>query len=434
MKKTNHLLGQIVLLFSGVIAAITANAEFIKDLRVTEIARIDELTAKPTYQLDLDILAKLLWTNEDQENYEAECNPRRDERRKIIDHDLTIHKAADPEKYRCVQEVRGDLTIDTDNESLELVLPYLMKVTGDFDLKAGTHFDFGQFPKLYHVGGKLYINNRSRWSDWHFASFKYFDGTLEVMAGLKNPLHGLNNLRRVGRLRLYNHPNDIWGPFEFSGLEGLQQINGDLDIDLEWGSTSGNFLGNLEEVGDDVEISIEDGGLIGLGSIKHVGDDLIIHWDSPNYASTVGLESLEEVGGDFIFDGPPIRYLTGLQNLQSVGHDFELELNLTVNDLQDLSQLTSVGKLAIVNSNVASLNGLQNIQNLGALVLEYNYALNNVSALTNASVPGSGLIRIVSNWSLSTCEAQDLVRDLRNDQNYNQWNSSYTQVFSNDDC
>lgn len=293
-------------------------------------------------------------------DYYKECNTRRDERDAVHYGNLTLNSAADIEKYRCVKRVTGNLKLDLDNKIKVLVLPWLETVNGNLWLEAGAYFTKGKFPKLHTVDGDITLYNRNRSAHWWMPALIEHHSELEVVAGVQNDLTGFSNLEYVHKLYLRTHPNDIWGPFNFTGLDALTEA-ANLEYSLRSGQVSGSFLSNLTNVTNKVRLFIDDSGLFGLASIETIGGRL----------------EIEET------------------------------------------------------SYIYNLNHFSNIQSLGGLVLSDNAGLNNVSALSNVSMPTNGYIEITYNDNLNNCDAQDLVRALRNNQNWNTFSGSNTYVYSN---
>lgn len=293
-------------------------------------------------------------------DYAKECNPRRDEKRAVYYGDLTLETAADIEKFRCLKRVSGDLTFDIDNEMTLLVMPWLERVNGDLRLEAGAYFNKGKFPKLKTVDGDIRFNNRQRSAHWWMPAMTSHQGEIEVIAGVLNDLTGFTALTYVKSLYLRNHPNDIWGPFKFSGLTGVTEA-GTIEINLRSGQVNGSFLNQLTQVNGNVEVYLHDGQLFGLGS-------------------------LQTISGRFIMEDTNYTY-----------------------HLNNLSSLTYLGGLELVD----------------------NAGLNNLDELLDVTMPAGGYIRITDNDSLGDCEAKTLTRSLRNNTAWNIFNGSNTYVYGN---
>ena len=293
-------------------------------------------------------------------DYGKECNVRRDERRSVISGNLTLRSAADIEAFRCAKRITGNLKLELDNDIKVLVLPWLEKVEGNLWLEAGAYFDKARLTKLHTIGGKITLYNRNRNAHWWLPALTSHNGTLEVVAGVSNDLTGFDHLAYVQKLYLRTHPNDIYGPFNFSGLNSLTNV-GNIEINVEHGQSSGSFLANLITVDNKVEITLDDGGLFGLSSIVNIG-----------------------------------------------------------------------GRLEIKDSSyLYNLNHFSNLASLGGLELEDNPNLNNINQLLGVNMPSNGYIKIVYNNSLSQCSAKQVVKGLRNDPNWNNFNGNSTYVYGN---
>ena len=383
----------------------------------------------------------------EEASYALDCISRRNEDRSVISENISLNNPADSEKYRCVRRIYGNLTISADdygnysasndNRVRKFVLPYLQSVSGNLYIEGAAILERIRLPKLYSIGGKLAIDYRRGDDIFLMDSLLTLNAPLEVIAGPQNSFTGMEALTRVDRLELKTDPQDYilnsYSQGYFSGLPNLHTIKGDLEVDLYWGIDSPAFLPSLTAIEGDVEYTLKEGGLIALRQVESIGDDLEVDWNEYYYGSTQGMENLQSVGGDISWQGYYVNNLSGFQSLQTVGGEFNLPLKVA--DLSDLNSLISVGSLVIDEAkNLASLNGLENVQQLGDLYLRDNASLTSVSALNNASVPSWGDIHITDNEGLSNCSAQSLVKALRGDSNWNTWNSATTQVWGNKSC
>ncbi|WNO08343.1 hypothetical protein [Teredinibacter sp. KSP-S5-2] len=246
-------------------------------------------------------------------DYLKECNVRRSVHNAVHTGNLTLNTAADVEKYRCVKEVTGNLTIDLDNKITIFYLPWLEKVGGKLSLEAGAYFNVGKFSKLHTVSGSIVINNRPRSAHWWFPALKKHNGTLEVVAGVLNDLTGFESLEYLGKLYLRTHPNDIWGPFKFFGLDVLTKM-GRLEYSLREGEVSGSFLSQLVQVESNVDIQLRNSSLFGLGSIQSIGGRLKITQSDWVY-NLNNLASLQEIGSLYLDDNPSLNNVNALNNV-----------------------------------------------------------------------------------------------------------------------
>ncbi len=296
----------------------------------------------------------------ENQDYLADCNNRRDEKRAIINGNLELNHAAEFEEFRCVQKITGDLTIVPDFDIDRMVLPWLNRIEGNLLVKGGPAGVKGLMPLLARVDGTITINIRGGAPVWYFDDLKSHAGKLEVIAGTLNILTGLNQLESIGRLYLRTHANDIYGPFKFTGLDKVLTL-GSLEYQVRGGEVLTSFLAELHRVEGNVEIQIKNTGVFGLGSLDEIGGWLQIH-DSP-----------------------------------------------WIYDLAEFGQLTQAGGLSLEDND-----GLQDVFELSDIVI------------------GTGqTIRITNNPYLGQCNAKTLIRSLRGDPAWNDFNSGNTSATGN---
>jgi len=397
------------------------------------------------------------------EDFAIECGWRAGEGKGVVVGtyvgDISIDSVVDVENWKCVTWVKGNLTISPDWDSgVEsqwdgtcpqastppytpcsrvglAMLPWLHAVSGDVTLEAAYTREEFRMPRLYYVGGEIKAMG-SAGTDWHSRSLTEHNGTLRATDKHGVDLRGFDWLVELGRLEIYasgsadpNVPGSIW-----RGLSALE-IVGSLDISTGDASTGAEFLQRLEEVEANAEIDVRE-KLFGVGSLREVGGTLDVRVnDTWKVGYADGLESLEYVGGDFLWDenGSNLHSLEALANLHTVGGDFEPPLS--VNTLKGLESLTSVGgdltlsgqidwgedlaplaslatvggRLAIEQFAVSSLHGLEALQFVGALRIHANPALGSVSALHGMTVENGGAVTITHNTPLTWCQADTLV-------------------------
>jgi hypothetical protein len=141
-------------------------------------------------------------------------------------------------------------------------------------------------------------------------------------------LQGLNNLHSVDNIMIYNH--DILT--NLFGLNGLDSVEGTVNI-------ANNAIVNFT----------------GLESLNYIGGDLIIDGNDL-LISLAGLENLTAIGGTLkVNDNNNLSSLTALNGLTSIGGDLWIRSN---------SSLTTLD--GIENINAASIQGLY-IGNQGSL-------------------------------------------------------------------
>lgn len=277
------------------------------------------------------------------------------------------------------KKVYGNLTLKSnDFSSFSPLNNILEEITGNLIIESPYLTNFDGLYNLKRIGGNLIIRN-----DIRIVNFE-----------------GLNSLEEIGgSLSLYNRgKNSAFNTLKtFKGLEKLKYIGNDLQLytsneyEQEGGRgftslESFEGLNNLERIGGNFEIysnsrtngeknyGKDDNSLRyllsykGLDNLKYIGGDLsrrcsgeYYWWYNSNPAnngwnnctfsenvrnfSTVGLEKLEEVGGN-IYDGAYMGNLEnykGLINLKYIGG----ELSIDEETENDFSKLETVGSLNI---------------------------------------------------------------------------------------
>lgn len=266
---------------------------------------------------------------------------------------------------------------------------------------------------------------------------------------------GLNNLTLLGSIQfrylpvlasiagLSNHITstgqiymDTTALTTLSGLSGLTQINGDLDI-RHTPIANLSSLNNLTYTGyvwlqDDSQLTG-----IGLSNLTH-NDGLVI-WNDPlfnnigpftyklankhmgsvffyNTALTnlSGMDSATSIINTFIGGNPNLVSLHGLEKINAINYGISIWYNPVITDLSALSGITNINndKLEVSGNTVlSSLAGLGNITNIaGGLWLRANLALTTLSQLnpgliiqSNCGNPQSDSVFITDNNQLALC-------------------------------
>ncbi len=230
------------------------------------------------------------------------------------------------------------------------------------------------------------------------------EGDVEISGwGIEN-LSGLNVLTAIwGDLIIGNwvYGNPLLTTL--SGLENLSSVGGDLLISHNEALINISDLGNLEHIGNTlrIEYNSELINLEGLEKISSIHGNLSI---GPNFSITSlqGLNQLTDVEGHLeIFGNEYISNLTGLENVISVGGNLDVWSNLELTSLAELEQLNSVGGRVYFYRNdlLQNLSGI-NLQAInGNLIIDANYALEDLSGLENLQTIG-GILNIEDNNAL----------------------------------
>lgn len=129
--------------------------------------------------------------------------------------------------------------------------------------------------------------------------------------------------------------------------------------------------------------------------------------ENGNLTNISGLINLTTVKNDFFIGNNNLSNLAGLNNLESVGGTFDLANNRLTN-INGLSSLTNVGKNLVLDENeLTNLDGLINLRTVGNLLyIGNNMSLQNINGLSNVSVGGK--IRIRDDYKGSKLSASSI--------------------------
>ena len=176
------------------------------------------------------------------------------------------------------------------------------------------------------------------------------------------------------------------GSADLSGLEQLRTIYGDLVVEGS-GLESLAGLDNLEAIHGRLTLRFNGGltDITALSSVGTIGSLLIVGNSLPDLR---GLENLQTTDSIFILENSRLSSLEGLNNLTTVNGNMHLNRNNIV-DLEPLSQLTRVeGALEITTTaferSLLSIEHLGNLRHVGGdLILTNHFLLDNVDVLRN---------------------------------------------------
>jgi len=147
------------------------------------------------------------------------------------------------------------------------------------------------------------------------------------------------------------------------GAENYTRITGNIDIGLP------NNQSNISDLSP-------------LSSLTSVGGDFNMGWltSLPNLNGLQNLERIE--GSQAVIQASIIVNLNGLTSLNYVANRFSI-FGSSIESLNGLSNLTTIGNLEIRNSKIENLNGLTNLISLEGIFLGGNINLINFSGLSN---------------------------------------------------
>jgi len=167
--------------------------------------------------------------------------------------------------------------------------------------------------------------------------------------------------------------------------------------------------GNVTVEGSDIT------NLNGMNALTSFGGDLYIS-NNDSLTDLTGLESITYIGSHVVVYGnDTLTSLTGLEGLTSIGGELDIGTafggNPALTSLTGLEGLTSIGSGIFIRYNDAltSLTGLDSVSSIaGLLGIVGNPAITSLSGLDNIDAASIDDLRIYSNSSLSTCDAQSV--------------------------
>lgn len=185
------------------------------------------------------------------------------------------------------------------------------------------------------------------------------NGYVEIsMNSSLNSLSGLSNMTSAGALILMALPL-----FDLNGLEQLSMVNGDLKMSSFPSLNSISSLGNLTQID----------GILKIESCKYL-------------KNLSGLENLTEIGGGLeIKSNSSLTNIDALNSVTSIGGDLIISYNTDLTSLAGLSSVTEIdGDLHIYGlSGITSLSSLQNIDPASIVNMEISWSRN----LTDCAFP-----------------------------------------------
>lgn len=201
---------------------------------------------------------------------------------------------------------------------------------------------------------------------------------LLVVANASLPnLNGLHNLKRAKWLALSN----LNGLTNLSGLDGLESADTLSMISVLVTSLAG--LEGLREVGTFNLINSNIADFSSLNNLVRIRKEFLI-FNNTRLASLQGLGRLKSVGGDFTITGSNLlQNLSGLDSLENV-RALIVDYNSGLTSLSGMPRLQSAGSVRLANSeNVTQISGIEHITEIKDITLTHNPRLQSLAGLQN---------------------------------------------------
>jgi len=172
------------------------------------------------------------------------------------------------------------------------------------------------------------------------------------------------------------------------------------------------ILGNLEIINISESAMYVTTSLSGLSQITSIAENLII---SNNNAleNLEGLSNITSIGGLYIDTNIYLDSLEGLNNIDSISGNLSINNNF-LHNLESLNNMTYIGGDLYISDNVLpSLEGLNNLSSVGGnLSIANNSALTSLEGLNNVTSTG-GDLSIYNNYILTSLEGLNNVNSIQ---------------------
>ncbi len=234
------------------------------------------------------------------------------------------------------------------------------------------------FDNLQYIGEDLKISDNWEITDLDgFENLDYIGRALLLENSIFQTISGLNALNHVGEITFFNTDQLE----DFGSLAQLKRIEGSLNINVGMSFMPINLFTDLEYVGESIFIgdNFETMEINGFDNLREVAGSV----DIQEHIFLMGMNAfnnLENIGGDLIMalNVQELPQIESFQNLKTIGNQFRFEGNFTVENLNFLSNLESVGKIYLANNDgLTTLEPFSNIDHtqLNDLFLSENFGL-----------------------------------------------------------
>lgn len=267
----------------------------------------------------------------------------------------------------------GDIIISTQEELEKWGNSQYEYIRGDVTIKA-----------MSDIHSLALLNNK--WKD--------ISGELYINGEYLTSFEGLESLKSTGCITI-----DKFAGKDFSGLGALKEVNGFFYV-LGPCSQLHNFIGlnQIELIEGEFKISgapsdfNEFSSFEGLESLKSIGSNFYLNSDFRNLLSFEGLGTLQSIGGNFWLQYPSgtsfysydsLKSFEGLKSLKRINGEFHLAGSFdNLESFEGLENLEYIGVSLRLGSgydgdyssynSISSFKGLSSLRYLGELIIESN--------------------------------------------------------------
>ena len=226
-----------------------------------------------------------------------------------------------------------------------------------------------------------------------------YEGDVELTSQAEVDEFGMNGYTIVtGSFAVVANLINQVNPEYISNLDGIKQLT-EVGTDLSILSTTVenlDALSNLKKVGG--SINIQGNPLLAeidfLNEITESNSDVVIS-SNPSVIEISGFKNVVSINGDLeLISMDGLETISGFGQLNSISGLLRFQSLISVMDFSGFTSLSSIGgDLDILTSSISDMNGFSSLTNIGgSLILRTNVILDNVDGLSNLSTIQGDLI------------------------------------------
>ena len=226
-----------------------------------------------------------------------------------------------------------------------------------------------------------------------------YEGDVELTSQAEVDEFGMNGYTIVtGSFAVVADLINQVNPEYISNLDPIRQLT-EVGTDLSILSTTVenlDALSNLKKVGG--SINIQGNPLLAeidfLNEITEINSDVVIS-SNPSVIEISGFKNVVSINGDLeLISMDGLETISGFGQLNSISGLLRFQSLISVMDFSGFTSLSSIGgDLDILTSSISDMNGFSSLTNIGgSLILRTNVILDNVDGLSNLSTIQGDLI------------------------------------------
>ncbi|WP_162495552.1 T9SS type B sorting domain-containing protein [Confluentibacter flavum] len=359
----------------------------------------------------------------------------------IIDGDLIIgFSVTDISGITSIKRIEGSLRILYSGITTVSNFSNLEFIGGDFELKENTNLTvIENINQLQTIGGglKIYTNYGGLNTIKGFNSLDIVVGefTIEQNPSLEI-ISGFDKLKKVGDFQISNNDSligipkfnqlvDVGWDLDISGNDLLNTIDGFnsltevfLAMNIKFNASLVTILG-FDSLNKIQNLNIGEGPITNIPSFSNIININSINITGTKLAYLDGFNNLQVIQGIdphfgilYLNGNDELLEISGFKELKNVDGQFSITNNGNLNSLIGFNNLIETRNINVTaNESLASLNGLENLMNLGtisgsSLFITSNPSLTDCTALCNLVTIGNILGTVNFSNNPSKCSSE----------------------------